>query len=284
MSKYCQRFLRINFLLSLLLAGCTTMPAGTVQSEADLILAETELAMNKGDLATALVKLRRLQSIDPVNRDGLRLSARLYAQIGDTAAEQLATEQILEHDPRDVQALAWLGLSALRSGQLSVAADYLQQVVTIDPYHWQALNGLGVIADAEGRPADAQVYFRRGLAIIPGHPKLTANLGWSKVLAGELAEAEVLLQDSLKTAPDVLATRSNLAFCIALQGRYEQAMEIYTALYGEATASNNVGYAAMLRGDDKVAETFLQQAISSKPSYYAKAAKNLARIDSSSLR
>lgn len=284
MSKYCQRFLRINFLLALLLAGCTTMPAGTVQSEADLILAETELAMNKGDLATALVKLRRLQSIDPVNRDGLRLSARLYAQIGDTAAEQLATEQILEHDPRDVQALAWLGLSALRSGQLSVAADYLQQVVTIDPYHWQALNGLGVIADAEGRPADAQVYFRRGLAIIPGHPKLTANLGWSKVLAGELAEAEVLLQDSLKTAPDVLATRSNLAFCIALQGRYEQAMEIYTALYGEATASNNVGYAAMLRGDDKVAETFLQQAISSKPSYYAKAAKNLARIDSSSLR
>mgnify|MGYP006919623050 CR=1 FL=1 len=39
-------------------------------------------------------------------RSGLRSGARLYAQIGDTAAQQLATAQILEHDPKDVQALA----------------------------------------------------------------------------------------------------------------------------------------------------------------------------------
>jgi Flp pilus assembly protein TadD len=285
MNSYIQRLPTLHgFILLLLLAGCAATPAGPSQSAAAILLAETELALNAGDLATAMAKLRRLQSVDPANRDGLRLSARLYAQIGDTAAQQEVTARILEHDPQDVQALAWLGLSALRSSQLTVAADYLQQVVAIDPFHWQALNGLGVIADAEGRPADAQIHYRQGLALIPGHPKLTANLGWSKVLSGELQEAEILLQNALKTAPDVIATRSNLAFCVALQGRYDQAMQMYTTLYGEATALNNVGYAAMLRGDDKVAETYLQQAISSRPSFYAKAAKNLARVGSSSLQ
>ncbi len=285
MSTYISLPLRINsfILTTLLFAGCATLPAAPSHTEVDALLSETELALNAGDLASALVKLRRVQGLDPDNRDGLRLSERLYAQIGDTAAQQLATAQILKHDPHDVQALAWLGLSALRNGQLTVAAEYLQQVVLIDPFHWQALNGLGVIADTEGRPSEAQVYFQRGLAHIPGHPKLTANLGWSMVLSGDLQKAEVLLQDSLKTAPEVLATRSNLAFCIALQGRYEQAMQIYTDLYGEATAFNNVGYAAMLRGDSEVAETYLQQAISRRPSYYAKAAKNLARIESFSL-
>jgi len=286
MKRYFLPALRINsfILLVLLVTGCAAIPAGSSQSETDSLLAQTELALNAGDLATALVKLRALQGIDPANPDGLRLSARFYAQIGDTEAQQLVTAQILEQNPHDVQALAWLGLSALRSGQLTVAAAYLQQVAAIDPFQWQALNGLGVIADAEGRSADAQFYFRQGLAVIPGHPKLTANLGWSKVLSGELQEAEVLLQDALKTAPDVLATRSNLAFCIALQGRYDQARQMYTTLYGEATALNNVGYAALLRGEREVAETYLQQAISSRPSFYAKAAENLALIESSSLQ
>jgi len=112
-----------------------------------------------------------------------------------------------------------------------------------------------------------------------GHPKLTADLGCSKVMPGELQEAEILLQDALKTASDVATTRSNLAFCIALQGRYDQALQIYTDLYGQSTAFNNVGYAAMLRGDKEIAGTYLQQAISSRPSFYAKAAKNLARVE-----
>jgi len=286
MTKRTLSILRINsfIILLLLFAGCVALPAEPVQGEAEALLAEAELALNAGDLATALVKLRRLQSTEPANREGLRLSARLYGQIGDTASQQLVTAQILEQAPHDVQALAWLGLSALRSGQHTVAADYLHRVVSIDPFHWQALNGLGVIADAEGRFGDAQAYFQRGLAVIPGHPKLTANLGWSKVLAGDLQEAEILLQDALKTAPDVLATRSNLAFCIALQGRYDQAMQIYTALYGEATAFNNVGYAAMLRADDRAAQIYLQRAISSKPSFYAKAAENLARVELLSLK
>ena len=286
MNRYLSGSLRTSsfILLTVLFAGCATTPAGLLQSEADSLVAETEQALSIGDLPTALVKLRALQTIDSANPDGLRLSARLYAQIGDTEAQQLATAQILEHNPKDVQALVWLGLSALRAGQLIVAEDYLQQAIAVDPRHWQALNGLGVIADAEGRPVDAQVYFQTGLAVIPGHPKLTANLGWSKVMSGELQEAEILLQDALKTAPDVVATRSNLAFCIALQGRYDQALQIYTDLYGQSTAFNNVGYAAMLRDDNEIAAIYLQQAISSRPSFYAKAAKNLARIESYSLQ
>jgi Flp pilus assembly protein TadD len=269
--------IKTSVILLSLLAGCAGLPPGSL-SLTDSLLSEARQAIDAGDLATALVKLRQLQSMDARSGDVLRLSARLHEQLGDTASLQAVHLQILENNPQDVQSLVWLGLQALRSSKLNVAADYLQQALTLDPYQWQALNGLGVIADNESRSMDAQIYFQRGLALIPGHPKLTANLGWSKVLTGELEEAEKLLRDALRTAPDVLATRSNLAWCIALQGRYEHALDLYAELYGQATAFNNVGYAAALRGDTLIAQHYLQQAISSRPSFYTKAANNLARI------
>ena len=110
--------------------------------------------------------------------------------------------------------------------------------------------------------------------IVPGHPKLLANLGWSNLLAGDLTEAEKRLQQSLQADPDSLTTRSNLAFCVALQGRYEEALSLYETLYSEPVAANNVGYAALSRGDFAEARNYFDTAIEKNPSFYQKAANN----------
>jgi Flp pilus assembly protein TadD len=141
------------------------------------------------------------------------------------------------------------------------------------------LNGLGIIADEEQRFDEAEDYFLKALSIVPGHPKVIANLGWSKLLAGELKEAESLLKKSLQIEPDSLATRSNLAYSIALQGKYEEALALYESLYDKSVAANNVGYAALSRGDISTARSYLGDAIDLNPSYYRKAANNLSVAD-----
>ena len=95
----------------------------------------------------------------------------------------------------------------------------------------------------------------------------------------EYEEAELLLRESLETAPDSLTTQSNLAFCIAMQGRYEEAMALYEDWYDKPVAANNVGYAALMRDDETTAKKYLTMALELQPNYHRKAANNLAGIE-----
>lgn len=255
-----------------LFAACTTIPGE--MSDPDVLRAQAELALDEGDLPTALVKLRRAYSEDGDNIETLRLMARFYATSNSTTEQRQVLQQLLTVDPSNAYGLEQLGLLELQAGQLNQADNYFKFALVIDSQRWMALNGLGVIADNQIRYAEAAAYFLKALAIVPGHPKLLANLGWSKLLAGDLPEAESRLQESLQAEPDSITTRSNLAFSIALQGRYQEALQLYETLYSEPVAANNVGYAALSRGDSAAARRYFDTAVKNSPSFYRKAVNN----------
>lgn len=256
------------------LTGCAVLPdAGLPQGQAALSVAER--ALDEGNLDTALASLNRLVQADSQNVAALQLLARLHAITGNAEQQRAVVEMILGIRPEDPQSLEYLGLLALDAGQLAAATEYLELAIAGDPNRWSALNGLGIIADEQQHYEAAQAYFLRGLTIVPGHPKLTANLGWSLVLGGETQAAEIQLRKALERAPDVVTTKSNLAFCIALQGRYDEALQIYSELYGASVAANNVGYAALVRRDRERAKVYLQDAMQLKPSFYIKASNNM---------
>jgi Tfp pilus assembly protein PilF len=62
-----------------------------------------------------------------------------------------------------------------------------------------------------------------------------------------------------------------------MQGRYGEALAGLHGTQAPATL-NNVGVAAMSRGDLKSAETYLVQALDASPSQYDMASKNLQRL------
>lgn len=256
------------------LTGCAALPdAGLPQGQAALSAAER--ALDEGNLETAFATLNRLVQADPQNVPALQLLARLHSITGNAEQQRVVVGMILAIHPEDPQSLEYLGLLALAAGQLSAATEYLELSISGDPNRWLALNGLGIIADEQGHYAAAQAYFLRGLALVPGHPKLTANLGWSLVLDGAPQAAEIQLRKALERAPDAVTTKSNLAFCIALQGRYDEALQLYSELYGASVAANNVGYAALVRRDRERAKVYLQDAMQLKPSFYIKASNNM---------
>lgn len=263
-----------------LLSGCVSINDVPETPDASTLMVQAEQAMDSGDLDTARYSLGQLLQSSPRDVEALQLLLRLHTMIDNEEGQRAVADQLLELRPRHGQSLERLGLLALAHGQLQAAADYLGEAVTAEPERWAAWNGLGIVADSQRKHDDAKNYFLRGLDVMPGHPRLTANLGWSRLLAGQTQEAEQLLRESAKNAPDDLTTRSNLAFCIALQGRYTEAMRLYEELYGKSVAANNVGYAALLRQDDESASRYFRDALQLEPSFYRKAANNLQLVGS----
>jgi Flp pilus assembly protein TadD len=176
-------------------------------------------------------------------------------------------------------ALERFGLLWLPAAVLADAENYLTQAVALEPSCWMAWNVPGAIADLLSRFDEARENFERALAILPGRPKVLAGLGWSRLLTDDLEETERLLRSAVELAPDSATTQSNLAFCIALQGRYEEAIALYEVWDDRSVAANSVGYAARLRNDHSAARKYLSMVLELQPNYYRKAANDLAGID-----
>lgn len=272
------RFSAVFLLVLGLATGCASQPASAPDNDA--LLATARVALEQGDASTAMANIQIARQTAPNDINLLQLLLRVYTLVDNLAGQQETALAILAQQPDNLLALEQMGIVSLHSGQLAAAGDYFRHAVAVEPRSWRAWNGLGIIADVEHRYEAAQSHYRHGLEIVPGHPRLLANMGWSKLLAGEFAKAEQYMRAALDKAPGAVTTQSNLAFCLALQGRYEEARAIYSKLYDAPVAANNLGYAAMLRGDSKDAKAFLEQALKADPRFYDRASRNLDALQS----
>lgn len=272
------RTLTASFLSLVLLAACTTSSELTPGSRAAGLNDAARQALDMGDLNSATIILRDAYALDSRNIDTLELMLRLHTTSDNTRSMETVGLHILQLDKDNTLALETMGVLELRQNRLFIARDYLTRVTELNPGRWSAWNALGIVADREGQHEQARSYFLRGLALIPGHPQILANLGWSLLLDGHYEAAEERLRASLETQPDASTTRSNLALGIAMQGRYEEAREHYRSLYSDAVAANNLGIAAMRRGDTERARDFFQQAVNLSPTFYERAAENLRQL------
>lgn len=96
-------------------------------------------------------------------------------------------------------------------------------------------------------------------------------------MAQDYAEAERLLDEAYARKPTSARIAGNLAVAIAWRGDYERALRIAMRLAEEHVAYNDIGYIAMLRGDNGKAINFFEKAIDKSPSWFERAAVNLER-------
>jgi protein O-GlcNAc transferase len=144
----------------------------------------------RGALAPARERLERVVAIDPAFEPGhLNLAAVLAAADDDPASEIACLVNGLQHCPRSVALCFRLGLARLRAADLLRAEAAFRQVLDLDPRHVDALNNLGTIRLREGEPALARALLEQALAIAPGHAAALSNLGSSLLMLGHAQEA-----------------------------------------------------------------------------------------------
>jgi Tfp pilus assembly protein PilF len=172
------------------------------------------------------------------------------------------------------RALEGRGLALLQLQRLPEAKEALLAATAAEPNLARAWDGLGQIHDMAQEFAEARAAYERALALRPNWPSALNNLGVSLLRSGDAGGAEQRFAQALALQPGLWAAGMNLRLARAAQGRYAEAVAGAT---GERRADvlNNIGYVAMLRGDEAESRRLLQEALSASPSLHRPAKANL---------
>jgi Flp pilus assembly protein TadD len=175
------------------------------------------------------------------------------------------------------EALQGAGIAALRLGRTDAALRDLQQAVAAKPGLKRAWNALGAAADQGRLWSLAEKAYGEALKLSPKDPEVLSNRGYSRTMQGRGAEAVADLTDAVASRPGDERIRNNLRIALAMSGRYDEAFAgaDRRQLYREL---NNIGYAALMRGDYAAAEAYLNRSIEQSDVFYRTAWKNLTYL------
>lgn len=166
------------------------------------------------------------------------------------------------------------GLALSMLGKSDEAFATLKQAVIEDALAWRAWNALGGEYDRRRDWANAESAYEHALAASNRSAIVLNNRGFSRVLQNRLDEGITDLVAALEKKPDLTAARTNLRLAMGLKGDYDRAVAAGPQ-EDKAVLYNNVGYAALLRGDQARAAEFFNKAIAARGEFYGRATNNL---------
>lgn len=166
------------------------------------------------------------------------------------------------------------GLALSLLGKTDEALPMLKAAVAEDPNAWRAWNALGGEYDRRRDWVAADAAYEHALTASSRSAIVLNNRGFSRVLQNRLDDGIADLVAALEKKPDLSAARTNLRLAMALKGDYERALAAGPQ-EDKAALLNNVGYAALLRGDHAEAQVLFNKAIAARGQYYGRATNNL---------
>lgn len=276
----------IVFASLIFLAGCATKsePENVDNSLGSVLslgavptLADAEGLMRSGRYDAAVSKLSIIVNADPKDYDAQFLLGEALLKSGkpEDAVSRFGT--VLNSTDHEIVAKQGLGLAFLQLGDRALAHDYLSQAIAADATLWRAQNALGHIYDEREAWSEAEAAYMAAISANPDAATVYNNLGVSYLLQERFGDAIQQFDKSLAIVHDS-TVETNLRMAHALKGDYVAAL-VGTSNTGLSDALNNVGYAALLRGDMERAEAYFVRAMEISPSYHTRASENLRLLE-----
>ena len=185
-----------------------------------------------------------------------------------TEAESLY-RQLLAAEPRNIDALHFLGVIAHQRGDHADAVELISRALAQYGANASAHNNLGCALRAQGKPAEAAAAFQKALQLTPNYFDAHVNLGRTRQAQGDLALAASSFRAALQLRPASAATQSELAWVLVGLGQLEEAIACYEAALQaqpdllEARFNLAVALRDLGRRADAIAQ--VEQVIRSKP-------------------
>lgn len=250
---------------------------GRPQAQAPVDIAQLETALNARryvQLKTLIERAKLARQADP--RIDLYLAE--YWLANGQLEQSLGQFEALGATPL-VQARAQqgAGIAAYLLGRTERAEQALQKAVALDAGLARAWNALGAVADRKRDWALAEKAYAESLRLEPASPTVLSNRGYSRLLQGRLDDAVADLTVAVRARPNEPQVQNNLRLALALSGRYDEAFAGVSRrdLHREL---NNIGYAALVRGDYVSAEAYLNRALEVSDVFYRQAWQNLVYL------
>lgn len=202
-------------------------------------------------------------------------------QSGQAEAARHHYEQVLAHDPHNIDALNLLGVLLHQLGHLDTAADHVAKAVKLHPPTPELHYNLGNIRRDQQRHREAADCFSKAKALKPDYFEAIYNLGVVLALLGQSDEAIQHLERALSLNDGFAMGHCLLADIRIGRAEYDAAIDGYRAalaLEPDFTeAHNNLAVALRETGKDGDAQEHLEQALALNPAY-VDAHQNLALL------
>lgn len=146
---------------------------------------------------------------------------------GDLRAAEQVCRQVLESDPRNIDALHLLGVFALQAGRYDLAIDYIRRAVELRPDFAEAHGNLGMAWKALRRLPEAVACYRRAVQLKPDWAAAHNHLGVALEEAGDDAAAAASWREALRCQPSLADAHNNLGVVLARRGEMDAAVESF---------------------------------------------------------
>lgn len=240
-------------------------------------LADAQARYDEGRWEAAATALGHVLRVEPDNREAALLMGEALLRMDRPKQAVGYFSAASEAEAQSARALQGLGIANARLGDMDVAEARLREAVAKDPSLWRAHNALGQVHDARQRWEEAGAAYERALAVRPDSAIVHNNIGMSAMLRRDLETAVAEFREALRLDPGLTRAEANLRMALALRGAYADAFAGVDRRDVPDTL-NNIGYAAMMRGDFTAAEAYFVRAIEASPTYHERAAANLERV------
>lgn len=159
-----------------------------------------------------------------MNPASLLQQAVALHQQGRYAAAQDLYRQVLDHDPRNFDALHLSGVAARQLGQPEAGAALITQALALDPGQPSAHCNLGAALQDAGHTEAALASYERAIALKPDYALACSNRGNALRKLGRLEEALLSYEQALRLKPDYPEAWCNRALALLDLGRAGEAL------------------------------------------------------------
>ena len=207
-------------------------------------------------------------------------SAFQHFQAGRLPQAEAQCRQILAIDPRQPDALFFLGLIAHQRGKPDAAIEFIGKAIARNAKSPLYHNVLGLAQRAAGKPGEAIKSYRRALALDPKNVDAHVNLGNALQAKRDLAGAVESFRRAIAIEPGLAEAHFNLGGALLAQNdlaaidAYRRAIALKPDY---AEAYNNLGLVLRKQGQPSEAEAAFRRALALK-SGFAEALVNLGNV------
>jgi len=147
-----------------------------------------------------------------------------------------------------------------RAKRFTQAEEVYRQIIEINPKQLEALYGLGMLAQQRGQYQNAEQFFQAALQLQPEAAAIQNSLGFTLQQQGKLEEAITYYEKALKILPDSIEVQVNLGNALHVQGKLSPEEKVHYADLNQQFALGRLQV-----GDFKIAELYYRQAIALQP-------------------
>jgi protein O-GlcNAc transferase len=139
--------------------------------------------------------------------------------------------QVLQADPRHMEALLRLGIALTGLDRRAEALGCWQRVLEIHPRHAAAHNNIGAVYLSLGRLREAEHHMRLAVEGAPNDAAMAINLANVAIELGKPTEAMALAGGVIEREPEHAHAHLTLGFSLVHQGEIDAAIAAFRACY-----------------------------------------------------